>query len=89
MQQGDEVITDFRVHGGHFSLEDFASRSVDGDEVSFLDANAPDRRLLAFRSICISSHPETQGFPIPLATTAAWEVFPPRLVRIPWEAKNP
>ena len=29
-----------------------------------------------------------QGFPIPLATTAACEVFPPLLVRIPTDEKN-
>ena len=35
------------------------------------------------------SAPTTQGFPIPRATTAACEVLPPRLVRIPWAAIMP
>ena len=33
--------------------------------------------------ILISPQPETQHAPIPRATTAAWEVIPPRTVRIP------
>jgi len=37
----------------------------------------------------MSSAPTTQGLPMPRATTAAWEVLPPRLVRMPTEAKKP
>ena len=37
----------------------------------------------------ISLEPETQGFPIPLATTAAWLVIPPLAVRIPFAACIP
>ena len=37
----------------------------------------------------IAAQPTTQGFPSPLATTAAWEVFPPLLVRTPSAAKKP
>jgi hypothetical protein len=37
----------------------------------------------------IASQPETQGFPMPRATTAACEVLPPRLVRMPCAAKKP
>ena len=33
--------------------------------------------------------PATQHLPMPLATTAAWEVIPPRAVRIPWAACIP
>ncbi len=40
-------------------------------------------------SIWIASQPDTQGLPMPRATTAAWEVLPPRAVRIPWAAKKP
>ena len=34
-------------------------------------------------SIVMSPHPDTQHVPIPRATTAAWDVIPPRTVRIP------
>ena len=40
-------------------------------------------------SIAISPHPDTQHVPIPRATTAAWDVIPPRTVKIPWEAFIP
>ncbi len=40
-------------------------------------------------SISISAQPDTQQVPIPRATTAAWEVIPPRTVRIPSEAFIP
>ena len=33
--------------------------------------------------------PHTQHLPIPRATTAAWEVIPPRNVTIPWELTIP
>jgi hypothetical protein len=33
--------------------------------------------------------PETQGLPMPRATTAAWEVMPPRVVRMPSAACMP
>ena len=35
------------------------------------------------------SVPQTAGRPIPRATTAACDVFPPRAVRIPWAATMP
>ena len=34
-------------------------------------------------------HPATQVFPIPLVTTAACEVIPPRAVRMPFAATIP
>jgi hypothetical protein len=34
--------------------------------------------------ISMSRAPTTQGLPIPRATTAAWDVMPPREVTIPW-----
>ena len=37
----------------------------------------------------ISLDPETQGLPIPLATTAAWLVIPPLAVNIPLAACIP
>ena len=36
-----------------------------------------------------SSAPQTQVLPMPRATTAAWLVLPPRLVRMPWAAIMP
>ena len=41
------------------------------------------------RSTSSSSAPHTQVLPMPRATTAAWLVLPPRLVRMPWEAIMP
>ena len=40
-------------------------------------------------SIESASHPATQGFPIPRATTAACEVIPPCAVRTPREWISP
>ena len=37
----------------------------------------------------IAEHPDTQQVPMPLATTAAWLVMPPRTVRIPCAAFMP
>ena len=36
-----------------------------------------------------SPQPATQGLPMPRATTAAWLVMPPRLVRMPWATFMP
>ena len=41
------------------------------------------------RFISSSSAPQTQVLPMPLATTAAWLVLPPRLVRMPRAAIMP
>ncbi len=41
------------------------------------------------RSTSSSSAPHTQVLPIPRATTAACDVLPPRLVRMPWAAIMP
>ena len=43
----------------------------------------------AASSTLISPHPATQHLPIPLATTAAWEVIPPLAVSIPSEHTIP
>ena len=39
--------------------------------------------FLLASSIAMSPQPDTQHVPIPRATTAAWDVIPPRTVRIP------
>ena len=44
---------------------------------------------LAFTLTSSSSAPQTQVLPMPRATTAAWLVLPPRLVRMPWAAIMP
>ena len=45
--------------------------------------------LRALSLITICSQPDTQGLPMPRATTAACEVLPPRLVRMPCAWKKP
>ena len=49
----------------------------------------PRVNFLFSSSMMISPQPDTQHVPIPLATTAAWDVIPPRTVRIPWAAFIP
>ena len=50
---------------------------------------SPTRPYAVATSTSSSSAPQTQVLPIPRATTAAWEVLPPRLVRIPAAAIMP
>ena len=57
-----------------------------------IDIESPSERVLSpfvivfsFISIINFSAPTTHGFPIPLATTAAWLVIPPFVVKIPTE----
>ena len=60
-------------------------RAVDGDDVALLERDVPparDRRWRCSRSRSAPA-PETQGLPMPRATTAAWLVMPPRAVRMP------
>ena len=45
--------------------------------------------FFALVSTSICSAPQTQVLPMPRATTAAWLVLPPRLVRMPWAAIMP
>ena len=49
----------------------------------------PTSKVLFSSSTFNSPHPATQQVPIPLATTAACEVIPPRTVKIPWAAIIP
>ncbi|MCY1561883.1 hypothetical protein D9M68_992000 [compost metagenome] len=46
-------------------------------------------KVPAFSLIAISPAPETQGRPMPRATTAAWLVMPPRAVTMPRAACMP
>ncbi len=50
---------------------------------------SPTRATRCAASMSISSAPTTAVRPIPRATTAAWEVLPPRAVRIPVAAIIP
>ena len=61
-----------------------------------MESQSPSWKVLPARSnflfsssILISPQPETQHLPMPRATTAAWEVMPPRTVRMPWAAFMP
>ncbi len=49
----------------------------------------PRLNVLFSSSMTISWQPETQHSPMPRATTAAWEVMPPRTVRMPSAAFMP
>ena len=49
----------------------------------------PSVNSFASSSIAIAPQPDTQHVPMPLATTAAWDVIPPRTVRIPCAACIP
>ena len=68
----------------HLAGEHLAGRAVDGDDVALLarDPAGGERVAPHSRRVCAPA-PETQGLPMPRATTAAWEVMPPRAVRMP------
>ena len=79
-----ELAADGGVDGGDGAVVDVAGGAVDGD------ASRPRGRscrrasnFLFSSSILMSPQPETQHLPMPRATTAAWEVMPPRTVRMP------
>ncbi len=50
---------------------------------------SPARTCLVRASTTRSPQPTTHALPRPRATTAAWEVMPPRVVRIPWATSIP
>ena len=50
---------------------------------------SPTENCPCFSFTVISPHPATQLLPIPLATTAAWDVIPPLAVKIPFAAFIP
>ena len=61
-----------------------------------MESQSPSWKVLPARVNCLFSssmamapQPETQHLPMPRATTAAWEVMPPRTVRMPWAAFMP
>ena len=90
VQAGLDVGLHRRRHDGHRAEEDLAGRPVDAD----LDRprrSAPCRpaRSGSTASTSSASAPQTQVLPMPRATTAACEVFPPRAVRMPLAAIMP
>ena len=66
-------------------------------EVPSMEITSPSETVMppgavnffAVVSTSSSSAPQTQVLPMPRATTAAWLVLPPRLVRMPWAAIMP
>ena len=63
---------------------DVAGGAVQGDPVALLKRSCrPAQTAFLPRRMWISPQPETQQVPMPRATTAAWEVMPPRTVRMP------
>ena len=75
----------FGLHGRHLAGHHLAGRAVDGDACRLRVTSRPPTRItlrLARRSTSVPA-PETQGRPMPRATTAAWLVMPPRAVRMP------
>ena len=85
-----EVAADGGVHGGDGAVVDLAGGAVQGEPVALVDRSCrPASNCLFSSSILISPQPETQHVPMPRATTAAWEVMPPRTVRMPWAAFMP
>ena len=64
-------------------------RPVDRDLLAFCNLAAADRGHPPRQSIVRLSTPATHGFPMPRATTAAWEVMPPDAVTIPCRLHEP
>ena len=63
------------------SITIYLAQRIDG--FGRMNSCAPMRNTLCASSISMAEQPDTQHAPMPRATTAAWEVIPPRTVRIP------
>ena len=85
-----EVLDHRRGDHRHLAEEHLAGGAVDGDHGA-LRCTEPSLsvKCRALVSTSIASAPQTQVLPMPRATTAAWLVLPPRLVRMPWAAIMP
>ena len=80
----------FGFDGGHLPFHDFAGAAVEADPVVRAVGLAVDGDASgSCASICTAPAPATQGVPMPRATTAAWLVMPPVLVRMPSETCMP
>ena len=88
--QRAEIARQLGLDRRHLARHDLAGRAVERDDVAFLQLAAadPQRARLAGRSTRADA-PDTQGRPMPRATTAAWLVIPPRAVRMPCAACMP
>ena len=86
-----EVAYDDRVGDRHGAGEHLAGGAVDRDDVALARRSRRRARVncLPLVSTSSDSAPHTQVRPMPRATTAAWEVLPPRLVRMPRAATMP
>ena len=90
LHQGVEVVRQLGLAHGHAALDDLAGRAVDGDHVALVQKRGADRTSVSrSRSMTTAEAPTTQGRPMPRATTAAWLVMPPRVVRMPTAACMP
>ena len=84
-----EVAGDSGFYGRDGLAVDLAGGAVDGDPVAFVVASCrPASKYLSSSCMVISPQPETQQVPMPRATTAAWDVMPPRTVRMPCAASH-
>ena len=81
---------DVGVDDRHLAEEHLSGGAVDREDVALLDDLAVPRPELPLSTFTLSaSAPQTQVRPIPRATTAACDVLPPRLVRMPRAATIP
>ena len=79
-----ELAADGGVHRGDGAVVDLAGGAVHGQPVALVEGLAGQSSNCLFSSsILMAPQPETQHVPMPRATTAAWEVMPPRTVRMP------
>ena len=88
--QGREIAGHLGLHHRHRALHDLSRAAVDGENVALFQRHSAHGHRLARANRCGSrSTPETQGLPMPRATTAACEVMPPRVVTTPSAACMP
>jgi hypothetical protein len=87
------TVRNSSVHSG---ADNGTSSVVTSPVVPLMAILSPSRSTVEFtltsraaRSISRLAAPDTQGRPMPLATSAAWLALPPSDVRMPRAAKNP
>ena len=88
-QHALEALAARRLHQRHVVERDQAGAAVDGDPLPGADDDVADADVRARRSISSSPAPTTAGRPMPRATSAACDAFPPSDVRIPRAAWKP
>ena len=89
--QRAEIADQLGLDGRHLAEHHLAGRAVDGDRCRPRATSRPPTRisLRADSRSRARRRRETQGRPMPRATTAAWLVMPPRAVRMPLAACMP